>query len=310
MPCHNPMQAVFSVRKDGKMDIAFSNANARAFSEGRKPWGDNNISLPCGQCMSCRLERSRQMALRCVHEASLYEDNCFVTLTFDDDNLSKMCPLAEGGYSLVREHTQNFMKRLRQRFDDRRIRVYGCGEYGDKLSRPHYHLCLFNLDFDDKVKWSKRNGFWYFNSDVLSSLWPYGHSVVTGFSFETAAYVARYCTKKITGVLSEEHYRGRLPEFSVYSNRPGIGRPWLDRFGSSDVYPLDECVVRGAKCKVPRYYDKVRESLDPEGFKAVKAARKVRALDKADDNTYDRLLTKEKCLNARMRLLVRNLERS
>ena len=48
MPCFFPLQAVFSVRPDGKKDLMFSSANARAFVNGRKPVGDSNLSLPCG----------------------------------------------------------------------------------------------------------------------------------------------------------------------------------------------------------------------------------------------------------------------
>lgn len=312
MPCFRPMQAFFveSVNKSGQPSRAavFPQSYRDKFSRGEK-LPEDAVSLPCGKCMACRLETSRQTALRCVHESKMYQDNCFVTLTFDDEHLPKMCPLTEGGYSLVRKHTQDFMKRLRQKFSDRRIRVYGCGEYGEKLGRPHYHFCLFNIDFFDRLRWKKVNGFWYYNSPTLSSLWTYGHSVVTDFSFETAAYVARYCTKKLNGDLADSHYRGRLPEFSVFSNRPGIGKPWLDRYGASDVYPLDECVARGVTCKVPRYYDRVREREDPEGFAIVKQRRRERALQKADDNTYDRLLSKEKCMEVRFKKLIRNLER-
>jgi hypothetical protein len=65
------------------------------------------LQLPCGQCVGCKLERSRQWAVRCMHEASLYENNCFVTLTLDDDHLP-----SDG--SLDKDIFQRFMKRLRK----------------------------------------------------------------------------------------------------------------------------------------------------------------------------------------------------
>ena len=193
----------FSVRPDGKKDLMFSSANTRAFVNGRKPVGDSNLSLPCGRCMGCRLEKSRQWAVRCVHESKCYDDNCFVTLTFAPEHVPK-----DG--SLCRKHVQDFLKRLRFRFvpvmpegltareEDlwrlkHSIRVFYCGEYGENLGRPHYHLCLFNFDFSDRKKFKKVNDFWYYSSDILSELWPYGHSTVCDFSFDTAAYVARYC---------------------------------------------------------------------------------------------------------------------
>ena len=110
----------------------------------KRPAGPHReLQLPCGQCVGCRLERSRQWVVRCIHEASLYENNCFLTLTYSDDCLPN-------GNDLIYRHFQLFMKRLRKRFGSN-IRFYMCGEYGDLFGRPHYHACLFNFDAPDKV---------------------------------------------------------------------------------------------------------------------------------------------------------------
>lgn len=303
MPCLFPLQASFSVRPDGKKDISFSSAAAELFRQGVKPVAGSYLSLPCGRCMGCRLERSRQWAVRIMHEAQLYEDNCFVTLTFDEKHLREQCPTG----SLDRSHMQKFLKRLRRRFDHP-VRTYYCGEYGERLGRPHYHACLFNCDFADKAFWSMSGGFRYYTSEVLSDLWPFGHSVISDLTFDSAAYVARYCTKKIVGKEAADHYQGRLPEFGQASLRPGIGSGWLDRYGASDVFPLDEVVVRGVKCKPPRYYDKRLERDDPVRYEALKRARAERAEVKADDNSFRRLLVKQKCLEARFSKLIRKLE--
>lgn len=304
MHCTRPLQAFYTVRSDGKKKIQFSNALSQAFRQGRETLGGNEISIPCGRCMDCRLEKSRQWALRCVHEASLYEDNCFVTLTFDDESISKQCPTG----SLNKKHMQDFIKRLRTKFSDRKIRVFYCGEYGDLNQRPHYHILLFNLDFPDKVYLKTINGEKLFTSDILSKLWPYGISSVGSLTFESAAYVARYCTKKVTGSEAEDHYKGRLPEFAQASLKPGLGKGWFEKFGYSDVFPLDECVVRGSKCKPPRYYDRCLERDNPVMYQKVKDRRMEKGEAKADDNTFSRLKAKEKCTAARMRRLVRSLE--
>ena len=143
-----------------------------------------------------------------------------------------------------------------------KVRVFYCGEYGDKLGRPHYHAVLFNFDFKDKVYWRTVNDCKYYTSPSLSELWPFGHSTIGAVTFESAAYVARYTTKKITGKDAEAHYKkvdadtGEivkvLPEFCGMSLKPGIGKPWLDKYGKTDVFPYDECVARGARCKPPR----------------------------------------------------------
>lgn len=301
MPCYFPLQATFSLRKDGKKDISFSNVNALRFHRGWKMIGDNNLSIPCGRCMGCRLERSRQWAVRCVHESKCFEDNCFITLTFSPEHMP------ENG-SLCRKHVQDFLKRLRRKFSDRKIRVFYCGEYGDQLGRPHYHLCLFNFDFVDRVKWKKINDFWYYSSNILSELWEFGFSTCCDFSFETAAYVARYCTKKVNGNLAKDHYNGRVPEFSGMSLKPGIGKTWFDKYAKSDLFPHDNVVSRGAKSKPPRYYDILRERIDPDGFALAKEARRELGEESSDNASFKRLATRLKCLESRTRLLIRKME--
>lgn len=297
MPCFTPLQAFYLVDEFGKKRLSFAN---RDFS-GSLPSSDNFMQLPCGKCIGCKLESSRQFALRCLHESKCHEDNCFVTLTYDDVNLPS-------SGSLIRKDPQDFMKRLREFFSFKKIRFFGCGEYGDLLARPHYHLCLFNFDFPDRKKFSKRDGFTYYTSDILNTLWGLGHCLVTDFSFETAAYVARYCTKKVTGDIKYEYYDGRLPEFSMMSNRPGIGAHWLEQYGESDVFPHDSCIARGRRCKPPRYYDKLLQRLDPFRFESVKEIRKRGAERFADDNSPDRLAVRLKCLESRYVKLLRRFE--
>ena len=115
MSCPNPLQAYFSVLPNGKKKLVFSNVLGRNFRQGLK-MPDDSMSVACGQCMTCRLERSRVTALRCVHESKMFEHNCFITLTYSEDKMREFCPLTDGGYSLVREHATLFVKRLREKF--------------------------------------------------------------------------------------------------------------------------------------------------------------------------------------------------
>lgn len=91
-----------------------------------------NQIIACGQCAACRLEQSRQWAVRCLLESRKYEDNWFVTLTYDPEHV----PLAIGeddGWrmSLKADHLTDFMKRLRRHLDYHEdhegIRFYGAG---------------------------------------------------------------------------------------------------------------------------------------------------------------------------------------
>ncbi len=286
MPCFSPLKG-FRAMGGG---IVFS----RSMSMGLP------MAVPCGQCIGCRLERSRQWAVRCMHEASLYEDNCFVTLTYSDDFLPP-------GGSLRKRDFQLFMKRLRKHFTGRTIRFYHCGEYGENTFRPHYHALLFNLEFPDKVLWSERGSFSVFRSGVLESLWPFGQSEIGTVTFESAAYVARYITKKITGPLAEDHYRvvdsctgefvDRTPEYSTMSLRPGIGRGWYEKF-KSDVYPSDEVISRGVGCRPPAYYDSLLYKEDSDVAALVKRKRLFKR--NLEDCTPERLAVREVCTRSRL----------
>lgn len=253
--------------------------------------------LPCGQCIGCRLERSRQWAVRIMHEASLYDANCFITLTYDDAHLP-----ADG--SLDRRAFPLFMRRLRK--TGVKARYYHCGEYGEQ-GRPHYHGCIFGYNFPDRVQWTTRNSLRVDRSATLERLWSMGISEIGSLTFESAAYVARYVTKKITGAKAASHYErvdpcsGELiqlePEFGTMSNRPGIGAGWIDKF-HAEVFPSDEVIVRGHAARPPRYYQDRRAKADPLQIEAVQEQRCDQRVFRSDVQ----LSVSEVCVKARMNL--------
>lgn len=301
MPCYRPIFAVRSIEStsSGKGKVVFSTAVARMHAAGVSLPSDSLV-LPCGQCIGCRLERSRQWAVRCHNEASLYEDNCFITLTYSPE----FYPV-DG--SLDKTHFQKFMKRLRKRFG-KGVRYYHCGEYGEQFGRPHYHACLFNFDFKDKVLWKVENGNPLYVSDALQELWPYGFCSIGTVTFQSAAYVARYICKKVLGKDSENHYGGRLPEYTTMSRNPGIGKPWLDKF-MFDVYPMDKVVIDGRQMRPPKYYDSQFEVAYPEDFEVIKEDRLKSFEDRKDDFSLERLCVKEKKKCMDVKLLMRNFEK-
>ena len=292
MPCFSPLQAKFKILPSGKKSVSFSSSNSKLFIKGLKLMGDDNLTLPCGQCIGCRLERSRQWAVRCMHEASLYERNCFVTLTYDNEHLPK-------DRSLNKKHFQDFMKRLRFCFPDDKVRYYHCGEYGERFSRPHYHIILFNFDFDDRVLWKESSGCKLYTSNILAQVWGKGFCTVGDVTFESAAYCSRYVTKKVTGKAAADHYQGRQPEYNTMSRRPGIARDWYLKY-RTDVFPSDEVIVNGVSCSPPRYYSNLYEIECPEDFLIVKQLRKEQQEDMFEDSTYARLKDRELCVVSKM----------
>jgi hypothetical protein len=298
MPCYHPLSAYQCA--DGSI----------VFYESKRHDTVKSLSLPCGQCVGCRLERSRQWAIRCMHEAQMHTENCFITLTYDNAHLPS-------DRSLHYRDFQLFIKRLRKRYPGRRIRYYMAGEYGEKLGRPHWHACIFGLDFHDQKLWERTPaGSLLYRSQELELLWPFGYSTIGRVTFESAAYVARYIMKKVTGKNAVEHYQeidpdtgeitNRTPEFTKMSLKPGIGYEWYKQY-TSDVYPHDYVVVRGKKVKPPKYYDKKYKIDNPYEFDELLYIREKSAKLNYADNTPERLLVKEQVTQAKLQKLKRNL---
>lgn len=272
MACFHPIEAYQErfPNKEGKRPIHFHRVRVKRMLV--------EIKLPCGSCTGCLLERSRQWAVRCLHEKKMHRESCMVTLTYNDEHL----PWAG---SLHQDHFVRFMKRLRKRFvvkfpnhspakpfQVKEVRVFYCGEYGDLFGRPHYHALLFGMSFPDQIFLGKSKGLPLWRSPLLEELWPFGRSSIGTVTFESAAYVARYVLKKVRGPKADEHYGLRDPEFVAMSRRPGIGSRWLEAH-HSEVYPLDGVVVRGRLAKPPRYYDRELEKRYPEGMEWIRAKR-------------------------------------
>ncbi len=314
LTCFHPLSAyrlLFRKTANGKSVITFN-------SESVSKDAYENINLPCNQCIGCRIDRSKEWALRCVHEASLFENNCFITLTYNERSME------ESG-SLKKSDFQKFIKRLRKRHQGieivgykRPIRYFHCGEYGAELSRPHHHACLFNFDFSDKELWSIRQGVRLYRSKSLEKLWPFGYSTVGDVTFQSAAYIARYITKKINGKRAENYYKrvdtdtGEIhtlqPEYITMSRRPGIGRRWFEQF-ESDVFPKDFITHGGKKFKSPKYYDNIYDATEPDKFRAIKEKRLKKMAEKADNNTQKRLNVRERVLIARNKRQIREYEK-
>ena len=279
------------------------------------------LRLPCGQCIGCRLDRSRHWATRCMHEARMHDQNSFITLTYDEDHL----PL-DG--SLVLPHWQNFMKKLRHvaaEFTDQKLKFFHCGEYGEQFKRPHYHALIFGFDFADRRLWKVSNDITVYTSAALDALWGQGFCTVGDVTWESAAYCARYTLKKVNGPLEKKPSKktGLLPyerihrftgevievekEYCTMSRRPGLGAKFYADFGA-DIYPHDECIVNGQKTRPPRYYDNLYERDDPVDMERIREER-IRVMQAfMPDNTRARLSDKRKVKEAQTSQLIREVE--
>lgn len=248
----------------------------------------------------------------------MHDRNAFVTLTYNDEHL----PVSG---SLDTRHLQLFIKRLRNNFGSG-IRFYACGEYGEKFLRPHYHLCLFNFYPPDPVLHMQREDIRLYKSETLDEIWGKGFTLTGEVTFDSAAYVARYIMKKITGKAAEDHYAtpyehvdpitgevfdltiNRQPEFTNMSRRPGIGRDFYEKY-KSDIFPHDHVILQnGKEVRPPRYYSGLFELEYPTDHMLIKRKRLARARKNIDDNTSARLNDKEQVQLSKLKMLPRNLE--
>jgi hypothetical protein len=257
MPCFKPLKA-------------YKNPNTGGI-QFHSPYSDldNSFPIPCRQCTGCRTEYARQWAMRLVLEQQAWDNNIFITLTYDNEHLPEH-------NTLVKKDFQLFMKRLRKKKSataKNPIRFFHAGEYGEKFGRPHYHAILFNTNFSDREVLQGHKGLT--TSKTLDKLWGKGHTSIGDVTFQSASYVAGYIQKKINGSMEKiinpktglRPYEimtangeiiTRQKEYSTMSRNPGIAGLWLPKH-HTDIYPSDTIHINGMEMQPPKYFDRVFE---------------------------------------------------
>lgn len=347
MACYHPLTAFArtppgSTKKE--LTFNFGGDPPYVFVDGHLY--SEKLKIPCGQCDGCRMDYARQWAIRCALEAKQWVHNYFVTLTYNDEFVPivphEWVELDTGEYhcddvmTLVPDHLRDFMKRLRRNFEREKgfdgVRFYACGEYGPKNMRPHYHLILFNCPLDDLELIGRRDGYVYYRSsfvekawserlhfDGKSVRWPMGFVQICDFTYETAAYVARYMLKKHKGLDADFYEKaGIAPEFTRCSRRPGIAARYYEE-NRDMIYEFDQVNVLGGKGQVlkahpPKYFDRLFDVDNPEQLCMIKEKRKDTAirsmqeqLKKTDLSEPEYLVVKEANFRSRIKKLKRSL---
>lgn len=263
------------------------------------------FQLPCGKCVECRLEYGRQWAVRCVHEASMYENNSFITLTYDDQHLKSE--------KLIYEDFQKFMKRLRK-IQNEPIGVFVTGEYGEKTKRPHWHAIIFNwYPRDATYLRSNELGDRIFSSATLEKIWGKGKCELGSVTFRSAGYCARYAAKKLIHGKDQDH---EYHPISKKSSKHAIGKKWLEK-NWRDVFTHGVLVLQdGTTTSIPRYYEKWFKENHPDAwlrYLAVKAKKADVAKDRAHRESlirwpYERNRAQRIITNATFKMLQNGLK--
>lgn len=206
-------------------------------------------TVSCGKCLDCLKQKSIEWAFRIMDEAKQYKDNCFITLTYNNDYLPS-------DRSVSKRDLQLFMKRFRKSISPLTVRFFACGEYGKQRSRPHYHIIIFGWKPSDIFFWQKdKSGCELFRSPHIEKCWSFGFSSVGNLSYDTALYCAKYMQKAQFVKRKGDPSFELAPPFIQMSNRPGIG---YNAVYKADLLS-DRIYCNGRSCKIPRYYLKVME---------------------------------------------------
>lgn len=222
------------------------------------------MEVPCRCCMACRLNYTKEWAIRCMNEASCHKHNCFLTLTYDDEHLPK-------DKNLVKSDLQKFFKRLRKL--GVKCKYLACGEYGGQFGRPHYHSVIFGWYPSDAYLWRNKRVNPTFRSPTLEKLWTSGISEFGDVTFNSARYVASYIVKQHRGNDKKWYEENNVvPEFVVMSQ--GLGKDFCNKY-KEQLKVLGYLKFQGRKCKLPRYYEQQLFTTDEEKEERKNAKRKA-----------------------------------
>lgn len=293
----------------------------------------NSVDIPCGKCIGCRLNYSKQWSVRLMLEKPYHKESWFLTLTYNDAMLPTTIVDGKERHPLVKKDVQNFIKRLRRRFPPGTVHYYCCGEYGSQTMRPHYHMILF-LDVPlESITGSVNklhkveNGYRYYVNSLIEDLWyrseypeyTAGFHYLANVDYDCCAYVSKYVTKKLNGDMDYSDF-GLSPVFAIMSSKPAIGRRYFEEHGK-EIYDQWNMLVPGLdrplRVRPPKYYDNLFDIENHEELCDYKNVRKKAAEDAITakmlqtDLSYEELLkAEEDNFKAKASLRMKNKRKS
>lgn len=313
-------------KKDGKPGaktkfIPFSSKGYEEFFDENKHIKEDKLTIngqkckfilaPCGMCQGCKSDRRREWATRLDLESRYYENNLFLTLTYNDENLpipkwwadSQTGEIRENpGWwrgTLSKEHAKRFIRSLKEHFRTKYnsigMKYYLAGEYGSSknTSRPHYHIILLNCpDIPLTYIGKNQNGQPYYQNEAIQKIWNKGFITIGKATWDSMNYVAGYVNKKLYGKKALEDYdkAGKIPEFALMSN--GLGKSYFDDKGHK-IYENDEIITsKGKSVKPPKYFDRLaKKEMTAKEWQEITEKREEITANETDkkikNTTYD-----------------------
>lgn len=202
------------------------------------------IFVPCGKCLGCRRRKQTDWRFRMLNEFKYSDDRRFhfVTLTFSDESLKKLCDefpdLDINGRVTIA--VRRFLERYRKKYR-KSLRHLLVTELGENTGRIHLHG-IFVGCLCGSFSGSR------FNVDIkaFQKIWSYGHVWFGWCSEASISYILKYIMK------STDDYKPLL----LVS--PGLGKKYCEKhqlFHHSTPDKVWYCVTSsGHKIAMPRYY--------------------------------------------------------
>ena len=188
---------------------------------------NSGLVVGCGKCLNCLSKRREEWSIRLQLHADSYEEMpFFLTLTYRPDALV----FGDTSPTLVKSHFRLFIKRFRDRYKlyNTRFTFFGCGEYGDRFSRPHGHLLFFGVpqlkeEYDRDV---------FALNEKLSEIWSFGHVKCVPAYWSGIHYVTKYTLK-----IKDDDFEGIEKPFTIVSQN--IGKYW---FQTDQAYRIKDSI--------------------------------------------------------------------
>lgn len=191
------------------------------------------VTVPCSQCLPCRLTRRDQWACRALLEPRNGLRPSFWTLTISEDNISTLD--TDGPRLMVRRFLDSLRLSERRSGNPLPIRSFGSLDYGGLFGRPHFHFLIWNLC----ENWLPQEPYRKSLPRIRYSIahWPHGHVDSAPFNPQTARYVSRYVAGIWTPTELQDTSSDPLPRMNFHATRPGLGliglRSYLLQIASS-----------------------------------------------------------------------------
>lgn len=221
----------------------FSIARNQVLIRGQDPF----LVTDCWKCIICKKKKARELANRCVLGASMHQQNCFLTLTYDEK---------QTGYHNTFEYPdiQKFKKRMRsyvtREHNGRKIEIFNVHEYG-KNGKKHWHLIVFGYQFPDRESYKNTPSGPLSISKILTRLWPHGNHSIGNVSEASAMYQAQYLEKDI-----KNGHAGSTK--SSHSKHSGIGKTFFFK-NYKQILRLGFIPFGTQKMPIPRYFQRLAE---------------------------------------------------